>query len=62
MFRWADAALFLVTPEKYQLPDLLPYVRLAKRYALPTLHVMNKVEEHAVLDDFAAQAGEYVGK
>lgn len=55
VFRWADAALFLVTPEKYQLPDLLPYVRLAKRYALPTLHVMNKAEEQAVIDDFAKQ-------
>jgi 50S ribosome-binding GTPase len=57
VFRWADAVLFLVTPEKYQMTELLPYYRLAKRYGLPALHVMNKVEERAVLEDYAQQSG-----
>lgn len=53
-FRWADAVLFLVTPEKYQMTELLPYYRLAARYGLPALFVMNKCEEAAVLDDYRA--------
>ena len=52
VFRWADAVLFLVTPEKYQMTELLPYYRLAGRYALPALYVMNKCEEEAVLEDY----------
>lgn len=56
-FRWVDAVLFLVTPEKYQMTELLPYYRLARRYGLTTIHVMNKVEEQAVVDDYAQQAG-----
>ena len=52
VFRWADAVLFLVTPEKYQMTELLPYYRLAARYGVPTVYVMNKVEEQAVLDDY----------
>src|SRR3954464_11308600 len=51
-FRWADVALFLGTPEKYQMTELLPYYRLARRYGVPALHVMNKCEEAAVLDDY----------
>src|SRR5882672_5369196 len=54
-FRWAQAIIFLVTPEKYQMTELLPYYRLAQRYALPALFLMNKCEEAAVLDDFAGQ-------
>ncbi|HEV8608117.1 MAG TPA: GTPase domain-containing protein [Tepidisphaeraceae bacterium] len=54
-FRWAQAIIFLVTPEKYQMTELLPYYRLAQRYALPTLFVMNKLEESAVLEDFRQQ-------
>jgi hypothetical protein len=53
-FRWAEAVLFLVTPEKYQMTELLPYYRLARRYGVPALHVMNKCEEQAVLDDYRA--------
>src|SRR5688500_16488900 len=56
VFRWADAVLFLVTPEKYQMTELRPYYRLAARYAVPALYVMNKVEEQAVVDDYRAQA------
>jgi len=52
-FRWADAVVFLVTPEKYQMTELLPYYRLAARYRLPALFVMNKCEQHAVTDDYA---------
>src|SRR3954468_21752980 len=51
-FRWAQAVLFLVTPEKYQMTELLPYYRLAKRYALPAVYVMNKCEEQAVVEDY----------
>ena len=56
-FRWADAVLFLVTPEKYQMTELLPYYRLAARYGVPALYVMNKCEESAVLDDYRALLG-----
>jgi hypothetical protein len=59
-FRWAEAVLFLVTPEKYQMTELLPYYRLARRYGLPALHVMNKCEEQAVLDDYRAMLGREV--
>jgi hypothetical protein len=52
-FRWAEAVLFLVTPEKYQMTELLPYYRLAARYGVPALYAMNKCEEQAVLDDYA---------
>ncbi len=58
VFRWAEALLFLVTPEKYQMTELLPYYRLARRYALPALFVMNKCEEQPVLDDFRRQLEE----
>lgn len=55
VFRWAQAVVFLVTPEKYQMTELLPYYRLAKRYAVPALFVMNKAEEQGVVEDFAKQ-------
>jgi GTPase SAR1 family protein len=51
-FRWATAIVFVVTPEKYQMTELLPYYRLAKRYALPTAFVLNKSEERAVVEDY----------
>lgn len=54
-FRWAQAVLFVVTPEKYQMTELLPYYRLARRYALPALFAMNKCEETAVIDDYSRQ-------
>jgi hypothetical protein len=56
-FRWASAVLFLVTPEKYQMTELLPYYRLARRYGVPALFTMNKCEETAVLEDYARQLG-----
>jgi hypothetical protein len=52
VFRWADAVLFVVTPEKYQMTELLPYYRLARRYEIGRYFVMNKVEEQAVVDDY----------
>jgi hypothetical protein len=58
VFRWAEAILFLVTPEKYQMTELWPYYRLAKRYALPVLFAMNKVEAAELPDDYAKQLGE----
>ena len=53
-FRWADALVFLVTPEKYQMTELFPYYRLAARYRAPALFVMNKCEQQAAADDYAA--------
>ena len=52
-FRWADAVLILVTPEKYQMTEMLPYYRLADRYRLPALFLMNKCEQQVVVDDYA---------
>jgi hypothetical protein len=51
-FRWADTVVFLVTPEKYQMTELLPYYRLARRYCVPALFVMNKCQEREVLEDY----------
>jgi hypothetical protein len=51
-FRWAEGILFLVSPEKYQMTELLPYYRLARRYGLPTLFVMNKCETAEMLEDY----------
>ena len=57
-FRWADRIVFVVTPEKYQMTELLPYYRLAHRYRVPALFVMNKCEEAAVADDYRRQLAE----
>ncbi|HWE04910.1 MAG TPA: GTPase domain-containing protein [Tepidisphaeraceae bacterium] len=58
-FRWAQALVFLVTPEKYQMTELLPYYRLAARYAIPARFVMNKCEEQAVVEDYRKQLAGY---
>jgi hypothetical protein len=52
-FRWADAVLILVTPEKYQMTEMMPYYRLADRYRLPALFLMNKCEQQVVAEDYA---------
>ena len=31
VFRWSQMILFVVTPEKYQMTELIPYYRLARR-------------------------------
>ncbi|HEX8523458.1 MAG TPA: GTPase domain-containing protein, partial [Tepidisphaeraceae bacterium] len=54
-FRWAEGIVFLVTPEKYQMTELIPYYRLARRYAVPAVFVMNKVEEAEAARDYAEQ-------
>src|SRR5204863_9805215 len=54
-FRRAQAIIFLVTPEKYQMTELLPYYRLAQRYAVPAAFAMNKCEEAPVLEDYRQQ-------
>jgi len=54
-FRWAQAVVFLVTPEKYQMTELLPYYRLAQRYGVPALYVMNKCEGGEMLEDYRQQ-------
>src|SRR5439155_23810997 len=60
-FRWADAVLFLVTPEKYQMTELVPYYRLARRYALAAAFAMNKAEQQAAVDDYQSRLGEGKG-
>jgi hypothetical protein len=52
VFRWAEGVVFLVSPEKYQMTELLPYYRMARRYALPAVYVMNKCETGAMLEDY----------
>jgi hypothetical protein len=51
-FRWAQAIIFLVSPEKYQMTELLPYYRLSKRYNIPAIFVMNKCETPEMLEDY----------
>ncbi|NLX12444.1 MAG: hypothetical protein GXY44_02155 [Phycisphaerales bacterium] len=58
VFRWAQTAVFLVTPEKYQMTELAGYYRLACRYRLKTFFVMNKCEEAAVIEEFRDQLAE----
>ena len=58
VFRWADAVLFVVTPEKYQMTEWPGYARLARRYRLPAIFVMNKCENSAVVEDFRDQLDE----
>jgi hypothetical protein len=60
-FRWSQAILFLVTPEKYQMTELVPYYRMAARYALPAMFVMNKAEEQVVVDDYARVIAQFAG-
>ncbi len=52
VFRWAQAVLFLVSPEKYQMTEMLPYYRLARRYGLPSLFLMNKCQTPEMLEDY----------
>ena len=54
VFRWADGVIFVVTPEKYQMTELQPYYRLAQRYDVPAVFVMNKAESATVVDDYVA--------
>lgn len=57
-FRWANRLIFVTTPEKYQMTELLPYYRLARRYELASFFVMNKCEESGVVDDYRKQLAE----
>ncbi|MEM8875959.1 MAG: GTPase domain-containing protein [Planctomycetota bacterium] len=57
-FRWADAAVLVVTPEKYQMPELQPYIELARRWSLPTAVLMNKADDAATVDDWRRQLGD----
>lgn len=51
VFRWSEAVIALVSPEKYQMTELRPYLKIARRYALPLIIVMNKLDDRAVADD-----------
>ncbi|MCC6238998.1 MAG: GTPase domain-containing protein [Phycisphaerales bacterium] len=55
IFRWATGVIFVTSPEKYQKRELLPYYRLASRYGLDVLFVMNKAENQGVIDDYKNQ-------
>src|SRR5439155_13932232 len=61
VFRWSQAILFLVTPEKYQMTELVPYYRMATRYGLPAMFVMNKAEEQIVVDDYSRVIAQFAG-
>ncbi|HEX8343033.1 MAG TPA: GTPase domain-containing protein [Tepidisphaeraceae bacterium] len=52
VFRWADGVLLVVSPEKYQMPELQPYYRLAERYGMAVRFVMNKADDAAVVADY----------
>ncbi len=52
IFRWSDAVIFLVSPEKYQMPELQPYYRLAMRYGIPSRYVMNKADSAEMVADY----------
>lgn len=52
IFRWVDGVIFLVSPEKYQMPELQPYYRLATRYGMGTWFVMNKADNPSVVEDY----------
>ncbi len=54
-FRWCTAVVFVVTPEKYQMTELLPYYRLARRYGLGAWFVMNKTEHLEAVEDYRRQ-------
>lgn len=54
-FRWATGVIFVVTPEKYQMTELLSYYRLARRYGIQAWFVMNKAEQREVVEDYARQ-------
>lgn len=55
VFRWCEAVLCVTTPEKYQMTELLSYYRLAARYGVPAIYVMNKVDDLAAPDDWQTQ-------
>src|SRR5690606_31127706 len=53
--RWCTTVVFVVTPEKYQMTELLPYYRLARRYGLGAWFVMNKTEHLEAVEDYRRQ-------
>lgn len=55
VFRWCTGAVFVVTPEKYQMTELPPYYRLARRYGLGAWFVMNKTEHVEAVEDYRRQ-------
>lgn len=55
LFRFAEAVVFLVTPEKYQMTELWPYYRLAARYGVASRFVMNKIDDPAAPGDYLKQ-------
>lgn len=60
-FRWANRVVFLVSPEKYQMTELLPYFRLAERWGVQAAFAMNKAEDAGPVEDFAQQLKSMLG-
>ena len=54
-FRWAQVVILVATPEKYQLPEVPRYAKLADRYRLPRRFVMNKADDLDAPDDWQQQ-------
>jgi GTPase SAR1 family protein len=54
-FRWAEAIILVLTPEKYQLPEPRRFLNLARRYDLPVIIVINKLDDPAVASDVETQ-------
>lgn len=55
VFRWSQGVVFVVTPEKYQMRELWPYYRMARRYSLPSVFLLNKGEAQEVVEDYRKQ-------
>ena len=58
-FRWAEAVVFVTTPEKYQMTELQAYYRLCGRYAISAVYAMNKVDDLEAADDWRGQLREF---
>ncbi len=54
-FRWAEAVIIALTPEKYQLPEPRRFLNLARRYQVPVLIAINKLDDLAVAHDVETQ-------
>lgn len=61
LFRFADVVVFVTTPEKYQMTELWPFYQLGRRYHVPSLFVMNKVDAPGPAEDFELQLHQALG-
>lgn len=61
LFRFADVVLFVTSPEKYQMTEMWPFYGLAARYGVPSLFVMNKLDEPGPGEDFERKLQDKLG-